>query len=105
MRGKRLLTGDDPGHRPADELWRIEVRGVYPRGNRERSVGLFKDGVLVYALERRHIERMTPDDVARELVRAFGEHCTGKGPSVPADVYGQVVHARQCGSQIPRFVG
>lgn len=69
------------------------------------SVGLFKDGVLVYALERRHIERMTPDEVARELVKAFGEHCTRKGPSVPADVYGQIVHARQCGSQIPRFVG
>ena len=69
------------------------------------SVGLFKDGVLVYALERRHIERMTPEDVARELGKAFGEHCTGKGPSVPAEVYGQVVHARQCGSQIPRFVG
>ena len=26
------------------------------------SVALFKDGALVYALERRHIERMTPDD-------------------------------------------
>ena len=69
------------------------------------SVGLFKDGALVYALERRHIERMTPDEIAAELAKAFGEHCTRTGPSVPADVYGQVVHARQCGSQIPRFVG
>ncbi len=69
------------------------------------SVGLFKDGVLVYALERRHIERMTPDEIAGELEKAFGEHCTRKGPSVPADVYGQVVHARQCGSQIPGFSG
>jgi bacilliredoxin len=69
------------------------------------SVGLFKDGALVYALERRHIERMTPEAVATELQKAFGAHCTRKGPSVPPDVYGQVVHARQCGSQIPSFRG
>ena len=69
------------------------------------SVGLFKDGALVYALERRHIERMTPDEIAAELQKAFGQHCTRQGPSVPPDVYGQVVHARQCGSQIPSFRG
>ena len=69
------------------------------------SVAVFKDGALVYALERRHIERMTPDEIARELVKAFGQHCTRTGPSVPADVYAQVVHARQCGSQVPSFRG
>jgi len=69
------------------------------------SVGLFRDGVLVYALERRHIERMMPDQIAGELEKAFRQYCTRKGPSVSADVYGQVVHARQCGSQIPRFSG
>ena len=69
------------------------------------SVALFKDGALVYALERRHIERMRPDEVAGELENAYRQHWTRKGPSVPADVYGQVVHARQCGSQIPRFRG
>ena len=69
------------------------------------SVGLFKDGVLVYALERRHIERMMPEAIATELQKAFGEHCTRQGPSVSPDVYGQVVHARQCGSQIPSFRG
>jgi putative YphP/YqiW family bacilliredoxin len=69
------------------------------------SVGLFKDGALVYALERRHIERMTPEDVASELTNAFVQHCSREGPSVPPEVYGRIVHARQCGSQIPRFVG
>ena len=69
------------------------------------SVGLFKDGKLVYALERRHIERMMPEHIAEELEKAFREHCTRQGPSVPAEVYAQVVHARQCGSQIPRFGG
>ena len=69
------------------------------------SVALFQDGALVYALERRHIERMTVDAIAGELVKAFDQHCTRQGPSVPADVYGQVMHARQCGSQIPSFRG
>lgn len=67
------------------------------------SVGLFKDGALVYALERRHIERMMPEQIAGELEKAFRQHCARRGPSVPADVYAQVVHTRQCGSQIPRF--
>jgi putative YphP/YqiW family bacilliredoxin len=65
------------------------------------SVGLFKDGVLVYALERRNIERRSPDEIAAELEKAFQQHCTRKGPSVPPEVYRQVVHAVQCGSQIP----
>jgi putative YphP/YqiW family bacilliredoxin len=69
------------------------------------SVALFKDGALVYALERRHIERMTVDEIAGELVKAFSQHCTRTGPSVPPDVYETVVHARQCGSQIPSFRG
>ncbi|MBI3895906.1 MAG: BrxA/BrxB family bacilliredoxin [Acidobacteria bacterium] len=69
------------------------------------SVALFKDGALVYALERRHIERMTVEEIAQALVKAFGQYCSRKGPSVPPDVYGQVVRARQCGSQIPSFRG
>jgi len=68
-------------------------------------VGLFKDGAPVYVLERRHIERRMPDEIAAELQKAFQQHCTRKGPSVPPEVYGQVVHARQCGSQIPSFRG
>jgi hypothetical protein len=69
------------------------------------SVALFKDGTLVYALERRHIELMGVDEIAGELAKAFRQHCTRTGPSVPADVYEKVVHMRQCGSQIPSFSG
>lgn len=69
------------------------------------SVALFRDGVLAYTLERRHIEGMTVDEIAGELVKAFRRHCTRKGPSVPPDIYEQVVHTRQCGSQIPSFRG
>ena len=69
------------------------------------SVAIFRDGALVSMLERRHIERMTVDEIAGELMIAFRQHCARKGPSVPPDVYDKVVHARQCGSQIPSFSG
>jgi putative YphP/YqiW family bacilliredoxin len=69
------------------------------------SVAIFKDGAPVYVLERRQIERMNASDIAAELARAFNEHCTRQGPSVSPEIYGKVVHARQCGSTIPSFRG
>ncbi len=69
------------------------------------SVAIFRDGAPIYALERRHIERMTVEEIATELVRAFRQHCTRPGPSVPREAYEKVVHARTCGSQIPTFRG
>ena len=68
------------------------------------SVAIFKDGVLVYALERRHIQLMSVVEVSEELERTFRQHCTGKGPSVPPETYQNFVHARQCGSTIPRVI-
>jgi len=65
------------------------------------SVAIFKDGVLVYALERRHIQLMSVDEVSEELERAFREHCSGKGPSVPPETYRNLRHVKQCGSTIP----
>jgi putative YphP/YqiW family bacilliredoxin len=88
--------------REATERARERMAKVAPSSP---SVALFKDGKLVYALERRHIERMGVDEIARELANAFAQHCTRMGPSVPADVYDEVVHARRCGSQIPSFRG
>ena len=39
------------------------------------SVALFKDGELVYMLERHRIEGRSPYDVADDLRAAFQEHC------------------------------
>ncbi len=88
--------------REATERAREHMTDVPPSSP---SVALFKDGEVVYMLERRHIERMTVDEVASELETAFRQHCTLKGPSVSPDVYEKVEHARQCGSEIPRFTG
>jgi putative YphP/YqiW family bacilliredoxin len=64
---------------------------------------LFKNGEIVFLMQRLNIEGKTADMVAEELVEAFNVHCTKEGPSVPAEVYQQILHAKACGSKIPRF--
>jgi putative YphP/YqiW family bacilliredoxin len=39
------------------------------------QIGLFKDGRLVFMLERQDIEGRHPEEIARELVGAFDTHC------------------------------
>jgi putative YphP/YqiW family bacilliredoxin len=39
------------------------------------SIGLLKDGELVFMLERWQIEGKGPAEISTELIRAFDEHC------------------------------
>lgn len=39
------------------------------------SVALFKDGELVYFMERHQIEGRHPEDIANDLKDAYAEHC------------------------------
>jgi len=39
------------------------------------SIGLFKDGALVFMLERRNIEGRAAEDIAEDLVNAFEQFC------------------------------
>jgi len=39
------------------------------------SIGLLRDGKLLYMLERSQIESRSADMIAEELVRAFDQHC------------------------------
>ncbi|MFQ5511592.1 MAG: BrxA/BrxB family bacilliredoxin [Candidatus Krumholzibacteriia bacterium] len=41
------------------------------------SVALFKDGQLVFMMERHHIEGVQPVEIAQKLKEAFDTHCTG----------------------------
>lgn len=43
------------------------------------SIGLFKDGKLVYMMERWQIEGRTADAIAADLRGAFNVHCTATG--------------------------
>jgi putative YphP/YqiW family bacilliredoxin len=40
------------------------------------SVGLLKDGKLVFMLERHQIENQNAEAIARQLIAAFDKHCT-----------------------------
>jgi putative YphP/YqiW family bacilliredoxin len=39
------------------------------------SIGLLKDGQLVYMMERHQIEGRGPTQIAEELTQAFDQHC------------------------------
>ena len=41
------------------------------------SIGLLRDGKLVYMMERRDIETRDAQMIAQELTRAFDTHCAG----------------------------
>ena len=40
------------------------------------QIALFKDGKLVYMIERHQIEGRQAQEIAQELTRAFDQHCT-----------------------------
>jgi putative YphP/YqiW family bacilliredoxin len=69
------------------------------------SMALLKDGKVLFMMERHHIEGRAPEEIARVLTRAFDEFCDRQGPSIPPEKYEQLVHAKACGSSIPRVSG
>ena len=65
------------------------------------SMALFKDGKVVYMMERRMIEGRGPQQIAAELAKVFEQHGGKQGPSISPEDYAQVSHAVMCGSTIP----
>lgn len=64
-------------------------------------MALFKNGEVLEVIPRHHIEGRSQEDIAAFLKAIFDEHCSGKGPSIPASEYEKLVYARMCGSRIP----
>jgi hypothetical protein len=64
-------------------------------------MGLFKDGKLVFMLQRTDLQQMTEPMVADALKKAFDQHCTKTGPSIDAETYKKIRPYQGCGSQIP----
>jgi putative YphP/YqiW family bacilliredoxin len=69
------------------------------------SVALFKNGKLIYFMQRYDIEGRNHEEIAEDLRAAFGEHCSNKGPSISPENFAKVMHAKMCGSKIPLFKG
>ncbi|HQU73124.1 MAG TPA: BrxA/BrxB family bacilliredoxin [Calditrichia bacterium] len=69
------------------------------------AMALIKNGEVVFMVHRYMIEGYSPEQLAMGLRQIFDETCTAEGPSVPKEHYDQVLHARVCGSTIPRYQG
>jgi putative YphP/YqiW family bacilliredoxin len=78
-----------------------EIIAEYPPSS--PSVALFKDGILVYMMQRLDIERKFPEEVADLLISAFNRFCSRKGPSIPKEDYMKLEYAKACGSSIPKL--
>lgn len=64
-------------------------------------MGLFKDGKLVFMLQRTDLQQMDEQQVGAALGKAFDEHCSKPGPSIDPEKFKQIRPHRGCGSQIP----
>ncbi len=84
--------------REAVEAARGHLEGIPPSSP---FIALFKDGELVHALQRSHIEMMNAGMIAQNLAEAFDKFCSRQGPSIPADEFNKITPVQQCGSTIP----
>lgn len=69
------------------------------------SIAMFRNGELVYFMQRYDIEGNSAETIAADLKSAFKELCSAKGPSVTPEQFEQIEYAKRCGSKIPLFKG
>jgi putative YphP/YqiW family bacilliredoxin len=69
------------------------------------SIAMFKNGKLIYFLQRIEIEGNGSEYIANELKETFNQLCINLGPSVSPQHFANVMHAKACGSKIPLFKG
>jgi putative YphP/YqiW family bacilliredoxin len=83
-----------------------KVRGFiteYPPSS--PSIGLFKNGKLIYFMQRRDIEGFDAHHISNELRKVFNEYCSTEGPSISPEDFAAVINAKMCGSKIPPYNG
>jgi putative YphP/YqiW family bacilliredoxin len=73
VRPDKVATVFAGGDIEATERARSYFTGYQPSSP---SIGLLKDGKLVYMMERHQIEGQGPEQIAFELRQAFEKHCT-----------------------------
>jgi putative YphP/YqiW family bacilliredoxin len=98
----RLVTGFAGQERDAVDKIRQYIAGYPPSSP---SIAMFKNGKLIYFMQRYNIEGRSGEEIAADLREAFDELCTRQGPSIPPDAFEKVTYAVQCGSKIPLYKG
>jgi len=96
----RLYTVFAGVDRDATEKAREYIPGYEPSSP---SVALFRDGELVFMLERRLIETADVAGVAEILIKVFDKYCSAPGPSVPAEIFRNNFAPPRCSSTLSRF--
>ncbi|MBU2505680.1 MAG: BrxA/BrxB family bacilliredoxin [Bacteroidetes bacterium] len=91
-----VFAGQD---RDAVDYFRSNYLAQYPPSS--PSIALLKNGKVLHILPRHQIEGRTHEEIAAELKNVFSQFTSKKGPSISAEKYKELVHARACGSKIP----
>jgi putative YphP/YqiW family bacilliredoxin len=82
------------------------MRGYFPGfAPSSPCMAVLRGGKLEFILQRHDIEGRSAEDIATELRAVFDRMCSRQGPSIPAERYAELDHARMCGSKIPRIDG
>ena len=73
------------------------LKGIPPSSP---SVALFKDGRLVFMLQRTDIEGNQPQSIAQALQKAYDQTCSRRGPSVTPEQFQRTFGSPEpsCGS-------
>ena len=66
-------------------------------------VALFRNGELVYFMQRYDIEGNSAEYIADVLKGVLDDACSNNGPSISKEDFAKVLYAKQCGSKIPLF--
>lgn len=98
----RLYTVFAGMERDAVDRARQYVKGFPPSSP---SIALFKNGELIYFMQRYDIEGRNKVEIAESLKEAFDEVCTNNGPSISPENFAKIEYAKMCGSKIPLFKG
>jgi putative YphP/YqiW family bacilliredoxin len=72
VRPERMITVFAGQDREATEAARSHFAGYPPSSP---SIGILRDGQLVYMMQRSDIESSSPEMIARALTAAFEKHC------------------------------
>ncbi|HLJ85246.1 MAG TPA: BrxA/BrxB family bacilliredoxin [Candidatus Angelobacter sp.] len=76
VRPERMITVFAGQDREATDAARKHFTGYPPSSP---SIGLLRDGQLVYMMQRSEIERSGPAEISGALKQAFEKHCAGVG--------------------------
>jgi putative YphP/YqiW family bacilliredoxin len=98
----KLYTGFAGQERDAVERIRRHI-GDYPPSS--PSIAMFKNGALIYFMQRYDIEGRSAEYIAAVLENVFNEFCQAPGPSISPEDFALVMNAKMCGSKIPLFRG